>query len=73
MSELEPTAVVALLQDVPAKNLSRGMVGTIVEILAPGVFEIEFSDSEGRCYALAALKQEALLELHYGPAGHAAA
>lgn len=73
MAQLKPTAVVALLKDVPAKNLSRGMVGTVVETLAPDVFEVEFSDNNGRCYAMAALKREALLELRYGPAGHAAA
>ena len=73
MAHLKPTAAVALLQDVPAQNLSRGMVGTVVETLAPDVFEIEFSDNDGRCYAMAALKRDALLELQCGPAGHAAA
>lgn len=73
MSQLKPTAVVALLQDVPAKNLFRGMVGTVVETLAPDVLEVEFSDNDGRCYAMAALKRDTLLELQYGPAGHAAA
>lgn len=42
--------VVALLEDVPAQKLVRGQVGTVVENLAPGVFEVEFSDSEGRTY-----------------------
>ena len=49
------------------------MVGTVVETLAPDVFKVEFSDNDGRCYAMAALKRDALLELQYGPAGHAAA
>ena len=73
MQPLRSTTVVALLEDVPAKNLSRGMVGTVVETLAPDVFEVEFSDNDGRCYAMAVLKRDVLLELQYGPAGHAAA
>jgi hypothetical protein len=36
--------VVALTDDVPAGGLRRGQVGTVVEALAPGVFEVEFSD-----------------------------
>lgn len=36
--------VVALIDDVPEKGLQRGQVGTIVEMLAPDVFEVEFSD-----------------------------
>jgi hypothetical protein len=33
--------------------------------LAPGVFEIEFSDHEGRTYASAALNSLQLLVLHH--------
>jgi hypothetical protein len=36
--------VVALTADLPDKGLLRGQVGTVVEILAPGVFEVEFAD-----------------------------
>jgi Domain of unknown function (DUF4926) len=39
--------VVALLEDVPSRGLMRGQVGTVVEKLAPGVFEVEFSDNSG--------------------------
>ena len=43
--------VVALTVDLPAYNLWRGHVGTVVEILASGsAFEVEFSDREGRTY-----------------------
>ena len=59
--------VVALTVDVPEKGVCRGQVGTVVETLAPGVFEVEFSDEEGRMYAQAALKQNQLLVLHYTP------
>ncbi len=59
--------VVALTEDVQASKLYRGQVGTVVETLTPGVFEVEFSDDEGRTYAMAALRAEQLIVLHYEP------
>src|SRR4051812_46361829 len=41
---------VALTEDLPERGLRRGQVGTVVEDLAPGVFEVEFSDNQGRTY-----------------------
>jgi hypothetical protein len=58
---------VALMSDLPDKGLARGQVGTIVETLAPDVFEVEFSDDEGRTYAELALREDQLLLLHYEP------
>ena len=60
--------VVALIEDIPARALWRGQVGTVVEALAPGVFEVEFSDDTGRTYAQLAVRAEQLLVLHYQPA-----
>ncbi len=59
--------VVALTEDVPERGLYRGQVGTVVEPLAPGVFEVEFSDEEGRAYASLALEESQLLVLRYEP------
>ncbi len=59
--------VVALTEDLPERGLYSGQVGTVVEVLGPGVFEVEFSDDEGRAYASVALKVEQLLVLHYEP------
>lgn len=59
--------VVALTRDLPDHNLRRGQVGTVVEILEPGVFEVEFSDDEGSAYALVALSTKYLLMLHFDP------
>jgi hypothetical protein len=56
--------VVALLEDLPGERLVRGQVGTIVENLAPNVFEVEFSDDTGRTYASLALRSNQLLVLH---------
>ncbi len=36
--------VVALTEDVSDRGLLRGQVGTVVESLGPGVFEVEFVD-----------------------------
>jgi len=55
---------VALLEDVPAHRLVRGEVGTVVEVLAPNVYEVEFSDDEGRTYAELALRKDQLVPLH---------
>jgi hypothetical protein len=59
--------VVALLEDVSEKGLVRGQVGTIVEVLAPDAFEVEFSDDEGRPYAMMALRADQLMVLHHRP------
>ena len=59
--------VVALTTDLPERDLSRGQVGTVVELLAPNAFEVEFCDDEGRTYASLALCGEQLLVLHYQP------
>ena len=58
---------VALTDDLPECGLYRGQVGTVVESLAPGVFEVEFSDEEGRAYASLALREIQLLVLRYNP------
>ncbi len=60
--------VVALLEDIADRGLRRGQVGTVVEELAPDVFEIEFSDDNGHTYAMLALRADQLIVLHYEPA-----
>lgn len=59
--------VVALIRDLPGHGLQSGQVGTVVEVLGPNVFEVEFSDDEVRAYALVALSTEHLLVFHYEP------
>jgi Domain of unknown function (DUF4926) len=59
--------VVALTEDLPKRGLLRGQVGTVVEALAPDVFEVEFVDNNGRTYATLALKTDQLLLLHHQP------
>ncbi len=59
--------VVALTVDLPERGLTRGQVGTVVEALAPAVYEVEFADDEGRTYASLALREDQLMVLHYRP------
>jgi Domain of unknown function (DUF4926) len=65
--EMDNLAVVALLNDLPENNLRRGQVGTIVETLAPDVYEVEFSDDDGRTYASLAVPAARLIRLHHEP------
>lgn len=59
--------VVALLTELPAQRLARGQVGTIVEQLDDKTLLVEFSDEQGRAYALAPCPRVDLLVLHYVP------
>ncbi len=59
--------VVAMLTDLPAQGLARGQVGTIVDQLDDKTLLVEFSDDQGRAYAVAPCRQADLLVLHYVP------
>jgi hypothetical protein len=59
--------VVALLADLPVQSLARGQVGTAVEQLDDKTWLVEFSDDEGRAYAVAPCQGADLLVLHYVP------
>lgn len=72
MADIEMHSVVALLEDLPEQGLVRGQVGTVVESWAPGVYEVEFADESGKAFAMAALRAEQVIRLHYEPADRAA-
>ena len=55
--------VVALTENIPEKHLKRGQVGTIVEELDTGVYEVEFSDLDGKPYAMCAVAAKNLIPL----------
>ena len=55
---------IALIRDIPSRKLKRGEVGTVVEILAPDVYEVEFCDDEGQTYAELALRGVQIIPLH---------
>jgi len=60
--------VVALLVDKPEEGPVVGQVGTVVEVLAPDVYEIEFLDSKGKTIALTEMKRSEVLVLKHEPA-----
>lgn len=66
-TEIKLLDVVALTEDLPEEGVYRGQVGTVVELLAPNVFEVEFSDNEGRTYAMLTLKANQLMILYDEP------
>ena len=57
--------VVALIEDKPSEGLVAGRGGTIVEIHAPGVFEVEFLNFNGRTAVLSELRRQELLVLKH--------
>ena len=72
MMDIDIHSVVALLEDLPEENLVRGQVGTVVETWAPGVYEVEFADDNGKTYAMVAVQAEQLMRLHHEPVNQAA-
>ena len=59
--------VVALLADIPSEGLTRGQVGTVMEKLGDKALLVEFSDEQGRAYAVVSCPRTELLVLHYVP------
>ena len=59
--------LVALLEDLPQLGLYRGQVGTIIEAYEPTVFQVEFSDTSGRTYAIETLQEKQLMLLYHSP------
>ena len=57
--------VVALLHDRPDFGLLAGDVGTVVETLAPDVFEVEFLDDSGRTVTVEEFRRDDLLLLRH--------
>ena len=66
--EVKPFDVVALTVDLPEYNLSKGQVGTVVELLKNGAaYEVEFSDRNGRTYQSLGLRPDHFMVLRYEP------
>jgi uncharacterized protein len=56
--------VVQVVRDDFHDGENPGRTGTVVEVLAPGVFEVEFSDEQGRTTAIQPLRAEQLMVVH---------
>lgn len=67
LTKLNLLDVVALKENLPKHHLKMGQVGTIVEELAPDVYEVEFSDNNGQIYAMLPLKSKQLIKLYFAP------
>ncbi len=67
--------LVALVEDMPAKyfttgsplTLRRGQIGTVVMTYDGTAFEAEFSDTQGRAFAMLPLPAGRLMLLHDAP------
>jgi hypothetical protein len=67
MKPIPLLASVALTEDIPERGLTRGQIGTVVEHLERAgdrALLVEFSDEQGRTYAMDALHPEQLILLH---------
>jgi hypothetical protein len=65
MPEIELLDSVALLKNLPQKNLLKGQVGTVVEKLDDTTFEIEFTNSEGETILITPLSEKDLILLRF--------
>ncbi len=60
---------VALRRDPPEHGLVRGQAGTIVEALDDAPLPVEFSDDDGRAYAIVPCPRDVLLVVPHGARG----
>ena len=63
MKKIKELNTVALLMDIPSKNLQRGDVGTVVTDLSDTMAEVEFVDEKGRTASLATVEKKDLIRL----------
>jgi hypothetical protein len=63
MEKIKELHTVALLKDIPSKNLRRGDVGTVVIDLTDSMVEVEFIDEKGRTASIVALAKSDLIRL----------
>jgi hypothetical protein len=55
--------LVVLLEDLPAKQLPRGQVGRVIQEMGSGIYEVEFSDSDGVAFAFLPLRERQIMKL----------
>ena len=67
MKSISLLAMVALTENLPERQLTRGQIGTVVEYLernGESALLVEFSDEQGEIYAMIPVRPEQLLVLH---------
>ena len=65
MTHFKTLDTVALLIDLADYGLVKGQVGTIVEVLDDNVFEVKFSDKNGRTLSTEAIDEKDLILLYF--------
>lgn len=55
---------VALAEDLPERRLRAGEVGTVVELLGPDAYEVEFCNERGETYAEFTVRGDQIIPLH---------
>ncbi len=73
MTKLQELDIIALTEDRQTTHfetgepitLYKGQVGTIVMEYDNNVFEVDFSDNDGRTYAMETIPGDQLIRLHY--------
>ena len=63
MEKIKELDTVALLKNIPSKELRRGDVGTIVTNFSSTMAEVEFVDDKGRTTSLVVLNKSDLIKL----------
>jgi class 3 adenylate cyclase len=71
VSEFKLFDVIVLLVDLPQHGLIRGHEGTIVEILGDQ-FLVEFSDDNGKEFAMPVLRRDQMLRVLHEPLARSA-
>ena len=67
MRSIPLLAAVALTEDLPEQELTRGQLGTVVEHLerdGENALLVEFADEQGQTYAMVDVRPDQLMVLH---------
>lgn len=67
--EINELNLVVLLEELPAKGLPRGQVGRVIQEMGSGVYEVEFSDSDGAPFAFLPLQEHQIMKLLFDAPG----
>lgn len=63
MSDINELDLVVLLEDVEERGLPRGQVGRVIQEMGSGIYEVEFSDTEGAPFAFLPLREHQIMKL----------
>ncbi|MEP7234718.1 MAG: DUF4926 domain-containing protein [Ignavibacteriota bacterium] len=63
MSEINELDLIVLLEEIAERGLPRGQVGRVIQEMESGIYEVEFSDSDGVAFAFLPLHQRQIMKL----------